>query len=96
MEVLRRLDIVAWRGRHMVVVESEVLPRDPAVVVIPLLADYPAVRHLNPRIACQGCDLVLATRLIGAVRRAEVQRVGSAVAQADEITRAVDVLLAGF
>lgn len=33
----------------MVVVESELLPLDPAVVVIPLLPDYPAVKDLNLR-----------------------------------------------
>ncbi|ESR25690.1 hypothetical protein N177_1523 [Lutibaculum baratangense AMV1] len=79
----------------MVVVESDLLPPDPAVVVIPLLADYPAVPHLNPVIRLGDRDLVLATRLIAAVRRARLRRIGSAAAHGDEIVRAVDVLMGG-
>lgn len=79
----------------MVVVESDLLPPDPAVVVIPLLPDYPAVRHLNPCISVSGQSLVLATRLIGAVRRSGLRRIGSVANQGDEITRAVDVLMGG-
>lgn len=79
----------------MVVVESDLLPPDPAVVVIPLLPEYPAVRHLNPEIHHAGRRLVLATRLIGAVRRSALRRTGSVAGQGDEITRAVDVLMGG-
>jgi toxin CcdB len=95
MEGLRRFDIAAHGDVAMVVVESDLLPPDPAVVVIPLLPSYPAVRHLNPTIRHGDRELVLATRLIAAVRRASLRRVGSAAAQGDEITRAVDVLMAG-
>ncbi|MFO1208840.1 MAG: CcdB family protein [Amaricoccus sp.] len=95
MEGLRRFDVADYRGVLMVVVESELLPPDPAVVVIPLLADYPAVRWLNPEIEHGGRRLVLATRLIGAVRRAGLQRVGSVAGQGDAVTRAVDVLMGG-
>jgi toxin CcdB len=99
MEGLRRFDIAEHAAPHgdvaMVVVESDLLPADPAVVVIPLLPGYPAVRHLNPTILHDGRPLVLATRLIAAVRRASLRRVGSAAAQGDEITRAIDVLIAG-
>ena len=79
----------------MVVVESDLLPPDPAVVVIPLLAGYPAVRHLNPEIRFMGRPLVLATRLIAAVRRASLRRRGDVGDQADQITRAMDVLMSG-
>ena len=95
MEQLRRFDIAVHRDVMMVVIESELLPPDPAVVVIPLFRDYPAVRHLNPAIWVGDEQLVLATRLIGAVRRASLRRVGSASKQGDEITRAVDVLMMG-
>ena len=44
MEGLTRFEIAEHRGVAMVVVESDPLPPDPAVVVIPLLPDYPAVR----------------------------------------------------
>ncbi|MFN3664492.1 hypothetical protein [Yoonia sp.] len=54
----------------MVVVESNLPPPDASVVVIPLLPDYPAVQHLNPEIRHNGRRLILAARLIAAVRRA--------------------------
>ncbi len=79
----------------MVVVESDLLPPDPAVVVIPLLHDYPAVRHLNPEIRHNGKDLILATRLIAAVRRGSLRRTGNVAEQGDAVTRAVDVLMGG-
>ena len=95
MERLSRFDIAAHGDVAMVVVESDLLPPDPAVVVIPLLSGYPVIRHLNPVILHDGVPLVLATRLIAAVRRADLDRVGSAAGQGDEITRSVDVLMAG-
>jgi toxin CcdB len=95
VERLTRFDIAEYRGVAMVVVESDLLPPDPAVVVIPLLADYPAVRQLNPEIRHGERRLVLATRLIAAVRRSSLRRAGSAAAQGDAITRAVDVLTGG-
>ena len=95
MERLRRFDIAEHLDVAMVVVESDLLPPDPAVVVIPLLPDYPAVRYLNPVIRHGDRRLVLATRLIAAVRRSSLRWTGNAADQADEITRAVDVLMGG-
>ena len=79
----------------MVVVESELLPPDRVVVVIPLVEGYPAVRHLNPTLRIADREHVLATRLIGSVRREALKRVGSMREEADAITRAIDVLMAG-
>ncbi len=95
MERLNRFDIAEHRGLAMVVVESDLLPPDTAIVVIPLVPDYPAVRHLNPTIRHGDRNLVLATRLIAAVRRSALRRTGSAAGQGYEITRAVDVLMGG-
>jgi len=95
VDQLSRFDIAEYGGVAMVVVESDLLLPDPSVVVIPLLPDYPAIRHLNPEISHDGDRLVLATRLIAAVRRSSLRRVGSAAAQGDDITRAVDVLMGG-
>lgn len=95
MDPLSRFDIAEYGGVSMVVIECDLLPPDPAVVVIPLLADYPAVRHLNPTIRHGDSHLVLATRLIGAVRRSGLRRTGSAADQGDDIARAVDVLMSG-
>jgi toxin CcdB len=96
VEPLSRFDVAEHRGRLMVVVEGDFLPPDPSVVVVPLLAGYPAVPRLNPIVVHDDERLALATRLIAAVRRAPLRRVGSAAGQADEILRAIDVLMGGF
>lgn len=95
MDHLTRFDVAEYNGISMVVVESELLPPDPAVVVIPLLPNYPAISHLNPALWHDGHHLILATRLIAAVRRAPLHRTGSVADQGDQITRAIDVLMAG-
>lgn len=95
MERLTRYDVAEFNGVKMVVVESDLLPPDPAVVVIPLLDDYPAVKNLNPEVLHDGKRLILATRLIAAVRRSSLRRIGSVSEQADPINRAIDVLMAG-
>lgn len=95
MDALSRFDVAEYNGVKMVVVESELLPPDPAVLVIPLLADYPAVKDLNPELAHNGERWVLATRLIAAVRRSSLRKVGTVADQGEHILRAVDVLMAG-
>ncbi len=95
MAQLARFDVAQFGSAHMVVIESDLLPADAAVVVIPLLPDYPAVRHLNPEIVHEGRSLILATRLIAAVRRNSLRRVGNVADHADRIIRAVDVLMSG-
>lgn len=79
----------------MVVVETDLLPPDPAVVVIPLLSDYPVVKDLNPELLLDGQQWVLATRLIAAVRRSKLRRTGNVAEQGDKINRAMDVLMVG-
>lgn len=95
MEHLTRYDVADYNGVSMVVVESDLLPPDPSVVVIPLLLNYPAVRHLNPELLHNGKYLILATRLIASVRRSSLRRTGNVADQGDLITRAVDVLMSG-
>jgi len=95
VDTLTRFDVAEYDGVSMVVVESDLLPPDASVVVIPLLSGYPAVRHLNPELQHDGRRLVLATRLIAAVRRSSLHRTGSVAHEGDLITRAVDVLMAG-
>lgn len=95
MDSLTRFDVAEYNGVSMVVVESDLLPPDASIVVIPLLSSYPAVRHLNPELQLDGRRLVLATRLIAAVRRSSLRRTGSVADQGDMITRAVDILMAG-
>ncbi len=95
MGQLSRFDVAEHRGVAMVVVESKLLPPDAAVVVIPLLVNYPAVKHLNPEIMVNGQRLILATRLIASVRRASLRHRGNVADQGDSILRAVDVLMSG-
>lgn len=95
MEPLSRYDVAEYNGVTMVVVESDLLPPDPSVVVIPLLSGYPAVRHLNPKLQHDGKGLILATRLIAAVRRSSLTRTGCVADQGYLITRAIDILMAG-
>lgn len=92
---LRRFDVAVHNDAAMVVVESELLPPAPSIVVIPLIAGYPAVTLLNPVIRFNDRDLVLATRLITSVRRSALSRAGCVDGQADAITRALDVLTGG-
>jgi len=92
---LNRYDVAVFKGVAMVVVESDLLPPDPAVVVMPLLQDYPAVAQLNPVVRFDGQHLVLATRLIAAVPRAALRKAGSVADQGDEVLRAVEILLTG-
>ena len=96
MEQLNCYDVAEYNGVFMVIAESDLLPPDPSVVVIPLLSDYPAVRHLNPELWYNGKRLVLATRLIAAVRRPSLRRAGNIADQRDLITRAIDVLMSDF
>ena len=95
MDGLTRFDVADANGTLFVVVESELLPPSNAIVVIPLLADYPAARHLNPVLDLDGRRLVLATRLIASVRRSALRRVGTVANQSDLVVRAVDTLLSG-
>lgn len=95
MEELSRFDVAVYDGIAMVIIESDLLPRDPSVVVIPLLATYPAVKHLNPNVVHDGQTFVLATRLITAVRRSALHRAGSIADQSERVIRAVDILMSG-
>ena len=93
MARLTRYDVAEHGGVKMVVVESDLLPPDPGVVVIPLLADYPTVKDLNPEVLHDGRRWIIATRLIAAVRRSSLRRAGSVADHGDRIRRAVDALM---
>ena len=95
MDQLTRFDVAEYNGNLMVVVESDLLPADPSIVVVPLLLNYPAVRYLNPDIVHDGARYVLATRLIASVKRTKLRWTGTVSDQGDQITRAIDVLMSG-
>lgn len=95
METLSRFDLVELDGVVLVVVESDLLLPDLAVVTVPLLPDYPAVTRLNPEFVVNGRRLVMATRLIGPLPRTALRKVGGIAQHGDEILRAIDVLISG-
>lgn len=95
METLKAYDVAQYDSVKMVIAESDLLPPDPAIVVIPLLSDYPVIQWLNPIIDFDGQNFVLATRLITSVRRQALRHVGSVGDQRSVIVRAIDVLLGG-
>lgn len=78
------------------VIESDLLSPDDAVVVFPLMRDYPAVTKLNTMISFDDDDFVLATRRIASVRRNSLKKVGTARRHRNEITRAIDILMFGI
>ena len=96
MARLNRFDVIEHSGGLLIVIESDLLPEDSSVVIIPLVPDYPQIRHLNPEISFQGKRFILATRLIGPVLRSRTRRVGNVADQGDKITRAFDVLMGGI
>ena len=96
MARLSRFDVIEHSGGLLVVIESDLLPDDSSVVVIPLVPDYPVIRHLNPEIDFRGERLILATRLIGPVLRSRTRRVGNVANHGDRIVRAVDMLMGGI
>ena len=95
MARLTRNDVVTQAGELFVVLESELLPPLPTIVVVPLVEDYPVVEGLNPTIRFDGHSYILATRLVIPVRRSGLRHIGDVEDQGDIITRAVDVMMAG-
>ncbi|WP_419807841.1 CcdB family protein [Sphingomonas sp.] len=87
-------------GDWVVDVQSDLLEPANTRVVVPLIAPDPAGRtlqRLNPILKVEADRLLLATQLIGAVRRSDLKRkIGSVSDQADAITAALDMLITGF
>ncbi|MGS4887898.1 CcdB family protein [Roseibium sp. MB-4] len=54
------------------------------------------MKYLNPVLEHESKRLVLATRLIAAVRRSNLRRAGNLKGQGELITRAIDVLMSGI
>lgn len=69
-------------------------------MVVPLLpptAELPAIRDLNPLLTVEEETLAMMTHFMAAVPLRELGRpVGNLLPQADDITRALDILLTGF
>jgi toxin CcdB len=81
-------------------VQSGHLEALPTRMVIPLAAAgsmLPPFRDLTPTLTVEGRAVVMLTPLMAAVpRRRLPQARGNLLAQADDITRALDILLTGF
>jgi toxin CcdB len=85
---------------YLLDVQSDHLDGLPTRIVVPLAAPaaaLPEFRDLTPVLTVEGRDLVLLTPLMAAVPRKRLGKPrGNLLAQADEITRALDILLTGF
>lgn len=85
---------------HLVDVQSDHLYLLPTRMVIPLLPqgeELPPIRDLNPLIPVGEEIWVLMPQYMAAVHRRELGRpAGNLLDQADEITRALNILLTGF
>lgn len=93
---MKQHDVVRLGEALGVVIDSDLLPYDRYVVVIPLIEDYPTAGALNPVIAIGEAPHVLATRLITHVRRDRLSKAGMSVeTDRDAITRAIDILIGG-
>lgn len=93
---MNQFDVIDVQGSLGVVVESDLLSPGRTVVAIPLIADYPAGRLLNPTIRVDGAPYVLATRLVAAIPKASARHTGfDAADHRDDITRAIDVMVSG-
>lgn len=88
--VVRRGDAVG------VVVDSDLLPKDRSVVVIPLVEGLPRAGALNPVLVAAGRERILHPRAIAALRRDALEDIGESLEdRRDAIIRAVDILLGG-
>ena len=93
---MNQFDVIDLQGNLGVVVESHLLAPDKTVAAIPLMADYPAVRLLNPTVPVDGVPYVLATRLIASIPKGLAKPTGENVAECrDDIIRAIDVMISG-
>jgi toxin CcdB len=85
---------------YLVDVQSDHLYMLPTRVAVPLLPpapDLPAIRDLNPLLRVGDEILAMMPQYLAAVPRRELGRtVGNLLDQADDITRALDILLTGF
>ena len=94
---MNQFDVIDVQGSLGVVVESDLLAPTRTVVAIPLMAEYPAARMLNPTIPVDGVPRILATRLIASVPKGLAKPTGQNAAEyRDEIIRAIDVMISGI
>lgn len=81
-------------------VQSDHLSGLPTRMVVPLLPEagpLPPIRDLNPVLAVAGEQVTMMPQYMAAVpRRLLGQPIGNLLPQADDITRALDILLTGF
>ena len=73
------------------------LPSRMVVPLLPLPAALPAIRDLKPPLDVSGESLAMMTHYMAAVALRDLGRPrGNLLAQADDITRALNILLTGF
>jgi toxin CcdB len=99
---MARFDFYAGSGnaRYLLDVQSDHLWQLPTRVMVPLgpaPKSPPSVRDLTPHLVVQGEELMMLTPFIAAMQRNRLGRpLGNLRDRADDITRALDILLTGF
>lgn len=88
------------KGGYLLDVQSDHLYALPTRMMVPLLqesAALPAIRDLNPVLQVGEERVAMMTHYMAAVdRRGLGKPLGNLLAQSDDITRALDILLTGF
>lgn len=92
---------VGFEGsRYLLDVQSDHLYRMPTRVMVPLgevPKSPPTFRDLTPLLTIEGEQVMMLTPFLSAVQRNRLGRpLGNLLAQSDDITRALDILLTGF
>ena len=98
---MARFDLYRPKGSDawLLDVQSDHLYQLPSRMVVPLLpaSTLPPIRDLNPLLEVEGERLAMMTHYMSAMASRDLGRArGSLADQADEITRALDILLTGF
>lgn len=99
---MARFDVyrVAGTAGYLLDVQSGHLFALKSRIVVPLLlptARLPAIRDLNPLLRVEGEEVAMMTHFMAAVPVRELgQPIANLLPQADDITRALDILLTGF
>jgi hypothetical protein len=93
---VRQFSVVRRGDAFGVVVDSDLLPKQRSVVVIPLIEGFPRAGALNPAFVVAGRERVLHTRGITTAPVDRLEIVGDTLeGHRDAIVRAVDILIGG-
>lgn len=93
---MRQFSVVRRGAAIGVVVDSDLLPKQRSVVVIPLIEGFPRAGALNPSFVAAGRERTLHTRGITTAPVGALHDVGESLDDhRDAILRAIDILIGG-